>query len=326
VNRKLHLAPVAGRRRTERTSGSRPGDFKLGKTQSISHSQVPAGFAPYCFDFLRRRSLYVGGLDLEELRKAPFYYLYARRNARSVLSVPWEHGALSPSPGAKDPILIFSPGRVGSTLLCSILDEANVVSLSEPDFYSQATLPLAAASPRFFRSQVVDAVAALSQDLSATFSNGDAPFVVKLRAECGHAPEMLLSRSQEKRSIFMLRDFDAWARSSVRTFKRKPSELVRRYVAGLRAYKKLRAIGPCHFVRYEDLIEKPDETCAALGRFLQVEIPPNAVQIALSKDSQRGTPLERGNRQDPEDAAVRLAEALRLWRQRRSEFAELLPA
>jgi hypothetical protein len=75
----------------------------------------------------------VPNLDLQKLRQAPFSYLYARQEAKTVLLVPWEAGQINHPRAETDPIYLFSPGRCGSTLLHNILLAANISSVSEPD-------------------------------------------------------------------------------------------------------------------------------------------------------------------------------------------------
>src|SRR6478736_2202650 len=118
---KILRAAVLEARRTERISIASPSDFAPDTAQPIERGEASnLGLLPYCLDFVRRRSLYVGGVDTREAQGAPFYYLYLRRNARFVVTIPWEEGALSQN-DARAPVLLFSPGRCGSTLLSRIL-------------------------------------------------------------------------------------------------------------------------------------------------------------------------------------------------------------
>ena len=265
---------------------------------------------PYCLDPVRLRSLYVLGADLRETAAAPFYYLHLRRTAREVVSVPWEQGRLIAG-GTGSPILVFSPGRVGSTLLSSILFEAGVPNVSEPDFYTQATRAFAASPFNPLRAAMHEAVLNLGRDLAAAFGTG-APVVAKLRAECCRAPWLILEEGRPK-TIFMTRHFEAWARSTGRVFRAGPKRAVAKYLQALRALDWLQHNTQCHLLLYDALLADVGGTCTALGAFLGCDIAPEAAERALARDSQEGTPLELGARPERADADEVLAETLKLW-------------
>jgi hypothetical protein len=160
--RMIDAAPIRERRRTERIAISSPGDFGLGPREPFAGAQ---GLLPYCLDFVRRRSLYAGGVDAKGAQGAPFYYLHLRRHATRAVSVPWERGALTSETRA--PIFLFSPGRCGSTLLSALLSNAGIANVSEPDFYTQATMALPASPLNPFRTRIASAAAAMGRDLTA---------------------------------------------------------------------------------------------------------------------------------------------------------------
>src|SRR5262249_34008005 len=124
TKRRITLAQVRGTRRLDRISISVPGDFRVASVEVIDSPGAGYGpLLPYCIDFPRGRSIYVGGVDTKAAQAAPFYYLYLRRHARTVVSVPWERGRLCDG-AARVPLFLFSPGRCGSTLLSRILSAA----------------------------------------------------------------------------------------------------------------------------------------------------------------------------------------------------------
>ncbi len=245
---------------------------------------------PYCLDIVRRRCLYVADADMGAVQAAPFYYLHLRQNARRIVFVPWEMTPLSGKTG-RAPILVFSPGRVGSTLLSAILFEAGVANVSEPDFYTQATTASAACPFNPLRDAMAAAARALGRDLAAAVGQG-APVVAKLRAECCRAPWLILEEDRPK-TIFMTRAFEPWARSTGRVFRAGPRRAVSKYLQSLECYAWLRRYTDCHLVPYESLMADPGRTCDALGGFLGIRISADAARRALAKDAQEGTPLER---------------------------------
>ena len=269
-----------------------------------------AGLLPYCLDFLRRRSVYAGGVDMRAAQQAPFYYLHLRRHARFVVTVPWEAGAVRAGT-VRTPVLVFSPGRCGSTLLSRILVEAGVANVSEPDFYTQATAAWWSSTLNPLRGSVRRAAACMGHDLSVALAPAG-PVVAKLRAESCRAPGLLLGQS-ERRTLFMMRNFESWALSTGRTFRNGPRKTVNKYLRALSGYGYLRQNSDCHLLRYEDLMADPSGSCRSLGKFLQVEIEPAAVAAAMKNDSQEGTPLAQDARGDTSGWEQRQQDTLALW-------------
>jgi len=311
AERKIIRAAIRKRARTERISIATPSDFALDARQPIARDDASGlRLLPYCLDFMRRRSVYVGGVDRREAEGAPFYYLHLRRNARFVVTIPWENGGLFKD-ASRAPVLLFSPGRCGSTLLGRILFEAAIVNVSEPDFYTQATSKWASSAFNPLRSSMQHAVLAMNGDLCAELSSGG-PVVAKLRAETCRAPALLMD-PRERRVLFMTRKFDDWARSTGRTFRNAPSKMVTKYFTALSCYDYLRRNCDCHLIRYEDLMADPTMACRELAIFLGCEIAAGAIDAAMKKDSQEGTPLARGNRGETPGSERRLAQTLALW-------------
>lgn len=308
--RKILRAAVRAARRTERISIAAPGDFALGAEQPIAPSEASnLGLLPYCLDIVHRRSVYVGGVDVREAQGAAFYYLYLRRNARFVVTIPWEAGALTRN--SRAPVLLFSPGRCGSTLLSRILFEAGIANVSEPDFFTQATSRWAASAINPLRSTMRRAVLAMGGDLCQVLAPYG-PVVAKLRAESCRAPA-LLADPRERRVLFMTRNFADWARSTERTFRNAPAKMVGKYFTALSCYDYVRRSSDSHLIRYEDLMADPPAACQKLAQFLGREISSAAIDAAMKKDSQEGTPLAQGQRDETPDSERRLAKTLALW-------------
>jgi len=309
--RAILRADVLAARRTERISIASPRDFAVAAAHPLARSEASASrLLPYCFDIVRRRSVYVGGVEAREAEGAPFYYLHLRRHARFVVTIPWEEGALS-AEGSRAPVLLFSPGRCGSTLLSRILSEARIANISEPDFYTQSTSGWAASAFNPLRSAMRHAVLAMGGDLCVQLASSG-PVVAKLRAEACRAPA-LVTDPRERRTLFMTRNFADWAKSTGRTFRNAPSKMIGKYFTALSCYDFLRRQSDCHLIRYEDLIADPLVACRGLAAFLGREIAPSAIAVAMKKDSQEGTPLAQGARDETPASERRLAKTLALW-------------
>jgi hypothetical protein len=309
--REVLSADVLAARRTEQISVASRSDFVLGEAKPTTRADAgPARFLPYCLDFVHRRAIYVGGVSASEAQAAPFYYLHLRRAARTAVTVPWES-----TPICRDehraPVLLFSPGRCGSTLVSRILFEAGVANVSEPDFYTQASSQIGSSAFNPVRRRMRDAVHNMGRDLCASLSTAG-PVIAKLRAESCRAPGLLIDPC-ERRTLFMTREFQSWARSTEQTFRNSPRKAVKKYLTALACRDFLRRNGDCHLLRYEDLATDPDAVRGGLERFLRVEISSAALARAMNKDSQAGTPLARGARGDTPGADARLEKTLTLW-------------
>ncbi len=310
VGRAIVSAPIKEARRIDRIAISSPGDFRLGERTVLARDEAAREpLLPYCLDVARRRALYVGGVDAKGAQAASFYYLYLRREAQRVVSVPWEMGPLGRA--ARAPVFLFSPGRCGSTLLSRILSASGAANASEPDFYTQATTALSASPLNPFRAAIADAAAAMGADLAAALDPALPP-VVKLRAESCRAPALLL-RPGERRTLFMTRGFEDWARSNGRAFRNGPGKSVGKYMRSLACYAWLKRNSDCRLLRFEDLLAKPLGVADALGRFLGRAIPPDAVLSTMTEDSQADTPVARGARPARPGWEKRFDATMALW-------------
>lgn len=311
-NRKLQRSilelAVVRTRRTDRISIAEPGDFVC--RPAAAAPEIGGAALPYCLDFVRGRAIYVAGVEVAALEAAPFYYLHLRRTARRLLAVPIEHGSLNAAPAYADPVFVFSPGRCGSTLLSGILAHAGVRGVSEPDFYTQMSSLFWSYPRNPLREPFRRAMWAMTQDLAAAL--GGAP-VVKLRAESCRAPELFV-RSPQARAIVLVRGFEGWARSTARIFGAGPGKSVRKYMRALSCFAYLRRNAVCHLLRYEDLVADPETTCAALSRFLGVDVAPEAAASAAAHNSQQGTPLEPERHRQAAGWEAKFDAAMRLWR------------
>ncbi|MEJ1970208.1 MAG: hypothetical protein WDN03_16500 [Rhizomicrobium sp.] len=305
--RRITRARVRTARRSERIAISSPGDFRVDAPELVD-GVTDETLLPYCLDVLKRRSLYVGGVEARDAQAAPFYYLHLRRHAQTIVSVPWEAGPLRG--GARcAPIFLFSPGRCGSTLLSRILSDAGLGNVSEPDFYTQLTSAAAASPFNPWRAAMAGAVANMGSDLAAAL--GPSP-VVKLRAESCRAPGLLVQQ-REPRTLFMTRGFESWARSNGRAFRNGPHKTVGKYLRALAAHAWLRRSSTCHLIRYEDLLGNAAAEVTALGAFLGHRIRPDIAMATMKEDSQGGTPLEQGARPDQPGWERRFDATMALW-------------
>ncbi len=144
---------------------------------------------------------------------------------------------------------------------------------------------------RVFRALIHRATHIYARDLVRALADDDGTLVVKLRSQYCAAAPALLDRSRERRTIFMIRHFESWARSVVQMFKVNTGYLVQEYRLSLVCYAYLNQHTTCHFLRYEDLAEQPQREMARLSEFLGRDIPAAAIDAAMAAGSQAGTRL-----------------------------------
>ena len=285
MSRAVLYFPIVRARRTDRIAIACSNDFVRGS--ALDAPDELCGLLPYCLDFVQARAIYVAGIDAGAASAAPFYYLHLRRNARSLVSVPIEHGRLGDGAQA-EPVFVFSPGRCGSTLLSRILNAAGIASPSEPDFYTQMSSVLWSSPCNPLRAPYCRAMWNMSADLCAAV--GNAP-VIKLRAECCRAPGLFV-RAPQAKTIMMMRSFEDWAPSTARVFAPNPGKAVRKYLRAVRCHAWLAANSRCHTLVYQGLIGDTAATAAGLAHFLEAPVRTEALRAAMAVNAQKDTPLE----------------------------------
>src|SRR5690606_19867375 len=122
---------------------SRPTDLELGPGAPFDAAAIARdpGLSLYCLDFQNRRALFAETGPEIDLAQSPFLFVAQFRNARAIVSAPFE--ALGPIAEAAplDPaslVFLHSVGRCGSTLVRNVLaSQPSICSLSEPDAFTQ---------------------------------------------------------------------------------------------------------------------------------------------------------------------------------------------
>lgn len=300
----MSLTEHAVRQRiASRTSISQATDFVLESGQALDRSRMfDPDVSPYCFDFDDRKLYCVSTPDIAG---ATFFYQAQRQQARSVIKVPFD--ALPEAPAS--PTLIFSIGRCGSTLLHRAFDAAGVRSVSEPDYFTQAALRRP--SDPALRSVIGGATRLLGYA------------VIKLRAECNHAPLLIAGAFRAPRVMFVLRDPVDWA-ASVRRLSPAMAdpggiaELLRALLVGLDSLTQHYDVRICHYEDFRNLTAHyVNDLLAWAGTGARIR-PAKAAELA-ARDAQEGSVVSRASVRDvPEDPAFR--EAFR------SEWNKLRPA
>jgi hypothetical protein len=316
--RPIVTADIRGRKPVLTPAIVSPADFRVGAWDPEVTQGALARFVPYCLDPAERRSCYVDAGGAKALIQAKFQYLHLRERAVRVASVPWERLPLRPA-SPRRIVYVFSVGRCGSTFLVEALRAGGVMSLSEPDFPTQAVAQHRR-NPRPDRGRELSRVLqSMTGDLAAfCFGAEPGPVLIKLRAECCLAPELLLGPGNDRPAvIFLLRDFETWARSMLAVTTLTPARLVERYMQALQCLDWLGRNATTVLLRYEHLLADPSTSIGDAMNQLDVTWNPKRLKPALRRDAQSGTPLARNasSRQPVDEQA--LAHARALWERRK---------
>jgi hypothetical protein len=286
----VSTARVLGRTGEGEIAQARLGDFRLGVPRPVTSPPV-ARYLPYCID-RRSELLCLAELDAVDEEARPFLYMAQRDFAKRVALVPFRSLTRLQAPerlaGAK-PVLVFSIGRCGSTLLSRLLDAATLKAYSEPDVFNQAAIlgrPEGGGDERLRDL-------ALSFALSRFEDHAQGRRVAfKFRSQSLRFFHDLDSAFPRARHVFVLRGVAEWTRSWISAFGRHDDEMLQRLHAVVEALEGAQRDGRKPGVLwYEDIARDPIAACAeVLG-----EAPPAlalaAIRAAAASDSQAGTRL-----------------------------------
>lgn len=307
-----HLARC--RTGTDRMTVAATEDFTLGPAVPIGH--FPRNVAlPYAWDLDRQELLFTLHVGLSGVLAAPFLYAGQREMARAVARIklaalPRIYGP--PDPDAA-PVLIFSLGRTGSTLLEKLIGCVTARSISEPDAITQIAIHrrkfaeldaqeqqgmIAYAIVPFFHVQIPGAE--------------EARCVIKFRSQVNALAGPVAQVFAKAKYVFMVRERTAWARSTFRAFRLSPAAVVERLLQGLQSVQTLRQAGvDLSVIAYEDMVADPRAAVSSLTGTDIAGNPALAARIAetMAQDSQADHRLSR-------DATSKKAEGEDEWMER----------
>jgi hypothetical protein len=317
---------ILGRRRTDFTQMVSLDDFYL--REVVASEDLCATVAenrhvtPYCLDHQNRHMIFAETPPDIELSARPFYYQAQYEAATRLISVPYDrvHEIAAGAQGRSvDPVLIFSVGRCGSTLMSKIwgrLDDT--YSVSEPDVFTG--INYLHGRGRLTDDEAVQLLASTVRLIHRP-PTPRARLVIKFRAQCIGIAELLYQRHPDAGFIFMYRNAIDCVDSYVRVFgavplpehvfdrafpyaRSEPEKYERLHRLGqpmlvwlvcAHTYLGLRQSGlPWVAIKYEDLVERPHNLIARL--FAHCGISDALIEQACSAmtvDAQAGTSLSR---------------------------------
>jgi len=267
-------------------------DFELSLRATSDAPVLPRGALAYCADFARERVLFTchAAADLPAVVAAPFLFLEQLRLAGAVVSVPFERlGELDKRVTPSEPVLIFSAGRAGSTLLTKLLAAAGLPCASEPDMLTQMVcIPddvQRGVTPGLDREMAGVCISALARVL------GPGAFI-KLRSQCNAKPLLLLGGAASGRVVFILRRARDWAISRHRSFAEPPNHVAMLLREAMDALDAVAATAvPLDIVWFETMVRDP--LAALLACAPGARPDPARIAAVMAQDSQGGTMLAR---------------------------------
>jgi hypothetical protein len=281
-------------------------DFDLGPAFPMAH--FPTGFAlPYAFDLAAKELLFTTHIRLNDVLAESFLYMAQRERARVVLRAPLNklNDIYGPPDFTAKPVLIFSIGRTGSTLLEKLISCVTRRSISEPDTVTQLATNraiLAALPPGQRRHMMYYAIAPFFHVFLDDVEDGRC--VIKFRSHANSIGEMLARAFPKAKFVFMLRDRQAWAKSTYRAFKLRPDHAVDRLVAGVKALHQLSKLEiDLTVISYEEIVADPQ---ASVARLMDVDVAGDPalrtwLETVMSQDSQQNLRISRDNTAKPAD-------------------------
>jgi hypothetical protein len=315
-----------------------PTDFHFSEGDTIDAQVVieDPNISLYCLDHEYQRALFVETPADVDLSQAPFYYQAQYEKTVGLFAVPYDELhrlANDIRLDSKCLLLIYSVGRSGSTLLSSSFNQLeNIVSLSEPDIYTQL-----AAIREWDGSNDVE-VSELLYSCTKVLCNSPRQniltftWAIKFRSFSIEIADLMFKHFPDAKTIFLYRDAETWLKSAVRAFvqddvnsaeylaaiqaslsplvplidKHFPQKGVSLSIAKIgtlmwlsvmECYLKLHQQGvPMLAVRFKELISLPKQTIEEVFKYC--DIPTTDLEVVfkiLDRDSQAGTVLSRAN-------------------------------
>jgi hypothetical protein len=327
---------IESRRRKNRIGIACPTDFHFSEGDTIDAQAVieSPDISLYCLDHECQRALFVETPADVDLSQTPFYYQAQYENTIGLFAVPYEelHRLTNDIHlDSKCLILIYSVGRSGSTLLSSALNQVeNIVSLSEPDIYTQ--LVAIREWDGSNDAEVSELLQSCTKVLCKSPKQSSFPFTwaIKFRGYGIEIADLMFKHFPDAKTIFLYRDVETWLKSAVRAFVHDDINSAE-YLAAIQAslspfvplidkhfsekgvslsiakmgtlmwlsvmerYLKLNQQDvPMLAVRFKELISLPKQTIEEVFKYC--DIPTTDLEVVfqvLDRDSQAGTVLSQ---------------------------------
>ena len=335
---KARILNIESRRRKNHLGITSPADFYFSEGDTIDAQVVieSPNISLYCLDHEYKRAIFAETHADVDLSQAPFYYQAQYESAVRLFAVPYEELhrlANDIHLDSKCLILIYSVGRSGSTLLSTALNQVdNIVSLSEPDIYTQ--LVAIREWDGGNDAEVSELLQSCTKVLCKSHKQSSLPFTwaIKFRSFGIETADLMFKHFPGAKNIFLYRDAETWLKSAARAFVQDDVNSTE-YLAAMQASLsplvplidkhfsekgvplsianmgmlmwlsvmecclKLNQQGvPMLAIRFKELNSLPKQTIEEVFKYC--DIPTTDLEVVfkiLDRDSQAGTVLSRAN-------------------------------
>lgn len=319
----MAVSSVVERRKVGEIDRSHIRDFKLG-FPSPARSLDLRTFAPYFADY-RWEALHFARMDPERDNSRAFFYMAQREFADRIAAVRFDRlGALYDPTfvRAATPLLIFSVGRCGSTLLSELILASGIYAFSEPDIFSQ-TAELCGETGRRLGHSPEKTRAIREKVLGVTLASlyaraGGSAVCVKMRSGAAAAFREIVEVYPRADSVFLFRGVESWARSWITAFEARTDLMVATLTRCVTALDFAHEAGLAHRVAwYEEILADPAATCR---RILGAAAGMGDLRSVMTSDSQEGTRLstsrlDRRRADEAERIAAGVEAFMGAWRE-----------
>jgi hypothetical protein len=243
----------------------------------------------------------VGYDDHAACREATFFHDHQNKTAEVAYLIPFERleelaaRVWGIDPSFASPLLVFSIGRAGSTLLKKLLPAAGIACLSEPDVYTQYALMGSNAATLTGLTHLPQIIAYATSGLLHLCGSHRA--ALKFRNQHCSIADSLMETLPRANGLMLLRDAQSWAKSIHRAFSWDAGLAVDILEsAHLAVHRCIEIERPLRVLHYENLCDQPvrfmQDIAEAYGvPASQVDI--EQVQAVMAVDAQGDSQLAR---------------------------------
>ncbi len=301
LGRPVTVATVKGRSDVGSIRRSHVRDFTLGFPQPARCLDL-AVYTPFFADY-PRGLLHLVRTDPSGDATRAFFYMAQREFADRVATVSFDRLDELRTVGFEQtarPILIFSIGRCGSTLLSKLLATSGIASFSELDVFSQVEELTGGVGRRFGHSEARirafrDRVIGTTLEALQARARSDR-ICVKMRSAAARAFPQIAETCPRADVVFLFRGVEGWARSWISALGFDVDKMVATLEACVAAVDHATAHGRAHTILwYEDLSADPLAACA---RITGQTGDPVALGQVMAEDSQHNSGLAARTLQD----------------------------
>jgi hypothetical protein len=333
---------IIGKNRTASARPARLTDFTFQPVQQVVIDALMnnPNISLYCLEHDEQKAVFVETVETADIYSQPFLYAaqYEHANKLYTLDLKTFKQIAETLPESK-PILLYSLGRSGSTLLGNAFNKLDtVLSLSEPDVFGNLT---GLRNAPLTEKEIVELSGACLKFLCKPSLNKiPTTWLVKFRGFGIEIADLIYQSSPKAINLFLYRDSEGWIRSMARLTKLlerngleprplfvytfdypaenhvsylkylnpKPQEMstleefMLWWLSMMNRYLEHVAAGiPFIALRYQDLIRAPERMLEILFKQIGLESSDVAPALkAFGRDSQEGTRFSgKANRENP---------------------------